>query len=112
MDENNKENLIEPEEEVLIEEEVPEELGPEEEVLIEEEVPEELGPEEEVLIEECPGFCAGEEVILFQENSTTTIYFSAGEMVISFWLFMIFVVGALSVFWFGIIKSHIYRKTK
>ncbi|MCK4554955.1 hypothetical protein KAU19_08460, partial [Candidatus Parcubacteria bacterium] len=35
--------------------------------------------------------------------------FTHGEIIISLFLFLIFMIGIFSVFWFGVIKPHIHR---
>jgi len=44
-------------------------------------------------------------------SSLPSVYngFSYGEIIISLFMFMIFMVGIFSLFWFGIIKPHIHR---
>jgi len=44
-------------------------------------------------------------------TTTQQIYngFTYGEIIISLFLFLIFMVGIFSLFWFGIIKPHIHR---
>ena len=44
-------------------------------------------------------------------NPKPEIYngFTYGEIIISLFLFLIFMIGIFSVFWFGVIKPHIHR---
>lgn len=51
------------------------------------------------------------QIEIVQATTTQQIYegFTYGEIIISLWLFLIFMVGIFSLFWFGIIKPHIHR---
>ena len=44
-------------------------------------------------------------------STTAGIYngFTQGEIIISLFLFFIFMAGIFSVFWFGVLKPHIHR---
>jgi len=42
-------------------------------------------------------------------NPQVFMRFTAGEVMISLFLFLILMTGLFSLFWFGIIKPHIHR---
>ena len=51
---------------------------------------------------------------VFINNATSTMAgvhngFTYGEIIISLFLFLIFMSGIFSIFWFGIIKPHIHK---